>query len=60
MPKNPIVDDLHATRRKLLRESGGTLASLIARLQADQKKSGRTILPTRGTAQCAPAKSEVQ
>ena len=47
MSNNPILDDLHATRRKLLEESGGTLAGLVARLQANQKTSGRTILPTR-------------
>ena len=47
MSNNPILDDLHATRRKLLEESGGTLAGLVARLQAHQKTSGRTILPTR-------------
>ena len=49
MSKNPILDELHATRRKLLEESGGTLAGLVARLQANQKASGRTILPTRRT-----------
>ncbi|MGZ0165759.1 MAG: hypothetical protein ACKVII_17690 [Planctomycetales bacterium] len=46
MTKNPILDDLHATRRKLLEEAGGTLAGLVARLQANQKASGRTILPS--------------
>jgi len=49
MTNNPILDELHATRRKLLEESGGTLAGLVARLQANQKKSGRTILPARRT-----------
>jgi hypothetical protein len=49
MTKNPILDDLHATRRKLLEESGGTLAGLVARLRTGQSKSGRTILPTRRT-----------
>ncbi len=52
MTKNPILDDLHATRRKLLEESGGTLAGLVARLRTNQEKSGRTILPTRRTLRC--------
>lgn len=47
MTKNPILDELRATRRKLLEESGGTLAGLVARLQANQARSGRTILPTK-------------
>jgi hypothetical protein len=55
MIKNPILDDLHATRRKLLEESGGTLSGLIARLQANQQASGRTILPTRRTNPCTAA-----
>ena len=49
MSNNPILDDLHATRRKLLEESGGTLAGLVARLQTEQEVSGRTILKTRRT-----------
>jgi hypothetical protein len=49
MTKNPILDELHATRRKLLDESGGTLAGLVARLQAEQEASGRTILKTPRT-----------
>ena len=49
MSNNPILDDLYATRRKLLEESGGTLAGLVARLQAEQAASGRTILKTRRT-----------
>ena len=52
---NPILDELHATRRKLLEESGGTLAGLVARLQAEQKTSGRTILETRRTNRCTGA-----
>ena len=60
MSNNPILDDLHATRRKLLEESGGTLAGLVARLQAEQELSGRTILKTRQTNLCnAAAKSGV-
>jgi hypothetical protein len=38
---NPILDELHATRERLLAESGGTLSGLIARLQAEQAASDR-------------------
>ena len=55
MSKNPILDELHATRQKLLEESGGTLAGLVARLQAEQEASGRTILKTRRTKRCTGA-----
>ena len=55
MSNNPILDDLHATRRKLLEESGGLLAGLVARLQTEQEASGRTILKTRRTTRCPGA-----
>jgi hypothetical protein len=41
VPKNPILDELHATREKLLAESGGSLAGLMDRLRAEQAASGR-------------------
>lgn len=44
MTKQPILDELHAVRQKLLEESGGTLAGLVARLRAEQAESGRPIL----------------
>jgi hypothetical protein len=47
--KQPILDELHAVREQLLAESGGTLAGLVARLQAEQEASGRTIRKTRRT-----------
>ena len=47
--KQPILDELHAVREQLLKESGGTLAGLVARLQAEQEASGRTILKTQRT-----------
>ncbi len=55
MTKNPILDELHATRRKLLAEAGGTLPGLVARLQARQETSGRVILPARRTNQSTGA-----
>jgi len=45
--KQSILDELHAVREQLLAESGGTLSGLVARLQAEQEASGRTILKTR-------------
>ena len=53
--KQPILDELHAVREQLLAESGGTLAGLVARLQAEQASSGRTILRTRRTKPCIGA-----
>ena len=41
MTKNPILDELHATRERLLAESGGTVTGLLERLRADQAKSRR-------------------
>ena len=35
-----ILDELHAIRERLLAESGGTLAGLVARLQKEQSESG--------------------
>jgi hypothetical protein len=36
--KNPIIDELHAVREKLLAEAGGTLDALVDRLQAEERK----------------------
>ena len=41
MTKNPILDELHATRERLLAESGGTVSGLLDRLRADQSASKR-------------------
>ena len=52
MTKNPILDELHAVREQLLADAGGTLEGLVAKIQADQKTSGRTIRKTRRTIRC--------
>lgn len=44
--KNPILDELHAVREQMLVDAGGTLSGLVAKIQADQVKSGRVILKT--------------
>ena len=41
MTQNPILDELHATRERLLAESGGTVSGLLARLRAEQAASDR-------------------
>lgn len=46
MTKNPILDDLHAVREQMLADAGGTLAGLVAKIQADQAASGRMLLKT--------------
>ena len=46
---DPILKELHETREKLLAESGGTLASLVARLQREQSESGRELRQSRRT-----------
>jgi len=51
--KQSILDELHSIREQLLAESGGTLAGLVARLQKEQKESGRIILKTRRTKDCS-------
>ena len=43
MTDKPILDDLHEIRERLLAESGGTLAGLVARLQKEQQTSGRIV-----------------
>lgn len=55
MTKNPILDELHAIRERLLADAGGTLEGLVAKIQADQKASGRTIRKSRRTIRCAEA-----
>ncbi len=47
-----ILDELHAIREQLLAESGGTLEGLVARLQKEQRESGRVILKSRRTERC--------
>jgi hypothetical protein len=50
--KDPILEELHRTRERLLEESGGTLATLVARLERDQVKSGRELRDARRAKHC--------
>lgn len=43
---NPIIDELHVVRKQMLADAGGTLAGLVAKIQADQARSDRPILKT--------------
>ena len=55
MTKNPILDELHAVRKQLLADAGGTLEGLVAKIQSDQKASGRTVRKSRRTIRCTEA-----
>ncbi len=41
MTRNPVLDELHKTRERLLAVAGGTLEGLVAKLQGDERCSGR-------------------
>jgi len=57
---DPILDDLHATRERLLAESGGTLAGLVSRLQKEQIESGRQLWVPRRAKDCAEPDDQPQ
>jgi len=46
---NPILDELHAIREKLLDDAGGTLDALVDRLQAEEQQSNRPRYSGRRT-----------
>ncbi|MBA3313986.1 MAG: hypothetical protein M3552_13025 [Planctomycetota bacterium] len=41
MPANPILEELHSIRERLLADAGGTLDALVDRLQAEERRSER-------------------
>jgi len=55
MPKNPILEELHLIREQLLADAGGTLDSLVDRLQAEEQQSNRPRHETRRTNRCTGA-----
>jgi hypothetical protein len=55
MMNNPILDELHAIRRKLLDDAGGTLDALVDRLQAEEQESNRQPYRGRRTDRCTGA-----
>lgn len=58
--KDPILEELHRTRERLLEESGGTLAALVAKLEQDQVKSGRELRDARRAKDCTEADGRPQ
>ncbi len=52
---NPILDELHAVREKLLADAGGTLDSLVDRLQAEERQSTRPRFQPRRPEQASKA-----
>jgi len=46
-PPDPILEELHATRRRLLKEHGG-VAGLAAFLREEEAKTTRTIAKSQG------------
>lgn len=59
MTKNPILDDLHAIRERLLADAGGTLDALVDRLQAEEQQSDRPRFKSRRTKNCTEAADTV-
>ena len=44
MTKNPILDELHAAREKLLADAGGDLDQLVAGIRERQGRSGHKVV----------------
>lgn len=56
--KNPILDELHRVRERLLEDAGGTLDALVDQLQAEEQASDRPRFKSRRTIRCTgPAKA---
>ncbi len=54
MTNNPILDELHAVRERLLADAGGTLDALDC-LQAKEQQSDRPRFKSRRTNRCTGA-----
>jgi hypothetical protein len=44
MTKNPILDELHAAREKLLTDAGGDLDQLVAGIREREARSGHKVV----------------
>ena len=55
MMQNPILDELHAVRERLLADAGGTLDALVDRLQAEEQRSDRPRFKPRRAIRCTGA-----
>ena len=60
MNKNPILDELHAVRERLLADAGGTLEALVDRLQTEERKSDRPRFKPRQTTHCIGAPNSTE
>jgi hypothetical protein len=64
MTRNPILDELHKTRERLLAEAGGTLAGLVAKLQREERCSGREFYDPKSRsanrAEATPSKESLK
>lgn len=49
MTRNPILDELHAIRERMLADAGGTLDALVDRIQAEEQLSNRPRYQPRRT-----------
>ena len=41
---DPIVDEIHEIRKQLVREAGGTLDALVAKLMKTQERHGKKLV----------------
>ena len=56
MPRNPILEELHEARRKLLEDVDGDLHRYVAEARQRLLESGRTIAePKQRTTRCTGA-----
>ena len=61
MTSNPIVDEIHATREKLLAEHGGDLHAYVEAARKRALASGRPIYqPNQRTKDCTEADGRPQ
>jgi hypothetical protein len=55
MTNNPILDEVHSVREKLLADAGGTLNDLVDRIQAEEQISNRPRFEPRRPVGCNKA-----
>jgi len=61
MTCNPILDEIHATREKLLAEHGGDLHAYVEAARKRALESGRTIYtPKQRTKDCTEADGQLR
>ena len=53
---DPVVDEIHQVRQKMLAEVGGDIHAFMAKIRAEQAASGRVVLESTRPAEAASAK----